>query len=367
MIYGERIKQARELNGLTQTQLANRIGANQSFIAHIEQERRMPSPTLLEAIANQTGFLPPFFEQPPIDNFPLGSLSLRARKSLTAREEAQAYQYAKTIFEQVGVMARGLNIPDLRLPNIQEKPSTVARIARTELGLPPDTPIKNLTGTLEKAGVLIFPLPLILEKTDAFSTWADLVSERPIIAVLLGKPGDRLRFSISHELGHLVMHRAIRGRVSIIENEADQFAAEFLLPEVAMRQEIVKPVTLTSIADLKVRWKVSMQSLIRRAYNLRIVTNRQYRYLFEQLSSHGWRRKEPIDIQVEKPQVIRKMIELLYGSMQEYATRMHLTTEKAIQFTSPYVDKNGHLMSPDYNGTVSYKIATTQLQERNLN
>ncbi len=41
------------------------------------------------------------------------NLSFRARKSVTAQEEAQAYQYAKTIFEQVAVMARGLNIPDL--------------------------------------------------------------------------------------------------------------------------------------------------------------------------------------------------------------------------------------------------------------
>jgi len=368
MIYGERIRQARELTGFTQSQLADRIGANQSFIAHIEQERRVPSPALLDAIAKQTGFLVSFFEQPPLENFPLGSLSFRARKSSTAREETQAYQYAKTVFEQVGIMAHGLQMPPLRLPKTQEKPSTAAKITRSELGLSPNMPINNLVGTLEKAGVLVFSLPLTLEKIDAFSTWAHLISERPIITVLSGKPGDRLRFSISHELGHLVMHQAIRGRVSTVENEADQFAAEFLLPSEAMRQEIVPPVTLTSIAALKSRWKVSMQALIRRAYSLGVISNRQYRYLFEQMSSRRWRKEEPVAIQVERPQGVRKMIELQYGGVQEYATRMWLTTEKAIQFISPYVDKDDLRMSPYYNSnTVSYKIPTTQLQNHSLN
>ncbi len=42
MINGDRIKEVRELRGLTQTQLAEKIGVNQSTIAQIERGQIAP-------------------------------------------------------------------------------------------------------------------------------------------------------------------------------------------------------------------------------------------------------------------------------------------------------------------------------------
>ena len=94
MIYGDRIRQAREYCGLTQTELAKRIGVNQSAIAHLESGRNIPTEDLLTAIAEHTGFMPPFFFKEPTNDFPTGTLALRARNSLTTREFNKAYQYA---------------------------------------------------------------------------------------------------------------------------------------------------------------------------------------------------------------------------------------------------------------------------------
>jgi Zn-dependent peptidase ImmA (M78 family) len=151
---------------------------------------------------------------------------------------------------------------------------------------------------------------------DAFSCWPELEPRRPLIAVANQPHGDRARFSVAHELGHLVMHHPPRGTVGEMEKEADQFAAEFLLPEVSMRQELVRPVTLTSIAQLKVRWRVSMQALIRRARDLEIISPRQYRYLFDQMIARRWVQEEPpnLNISQEKPRAVRKMAEVLYGN-----------------------------------------------------
>jgi len=87
------------------------------------------------------------------------------------------------------------------------------------------------------------------------------------------------------------------------------------MPKSAMLQEIVPPVTLSSLADLKLRWGVSIQALIYRARDLGIITDRQFRYLFEQLSKHGWRKQEPdaLAVPVERPRAVRKMAEILYG------------------------------------------------------
>jgi len=77
----------------------------------------------------------------------------------------------------------------------------------------------------------------------------------------------------------------------------------------------VPPVTLATVAKLKPRWRVSIQALIRRARDLAIISDRQYHYLFQQLSARGWRKREPaqFDVAAEKPRAFRKMAEVLYG------------------------------------------------------
>lgn len=361
MIYGERIRQARELCGLTQGELAKLVGVNQSAIAHIESGRNIPSQEILDSIAAQTEFLPSFFEKDSIQSFPFGSLVFRSRASLSAREEAQAYQYAKTIFEQAKTMVSHLNIPDLRLPRLSDNPVTAAKVTRSSFALSPDKPIKKLVNTVEKNGVLILSLPIVFNKLDAFSVWAEMDIERPVIIVSCNKPVDRLRFSIAHELGHLVMHTALKGRVAEAEKEANRFAAEFLLPESAMKQELVPPITLTTVARLKPRWGVSMQAVIVRAYKLGIITNRQYRYLFEQLSTRGWKTKEPsnLDLPEEKPQLFAKMIEHFYSDSNEtipesYARDMHLAVKRARELINNYIDKREPPLG-------NYVVSPTQL------
>ena len=142
------------------------------------------------------------------------------------------------------------------------------------------------------------------------------------------------------------MHTALKGRVAEAEKEANSFAAEFLLPGSAIKQELVPPITLTAVARLKPRWGVSMQSLIVRSYELGIITNRQYRYLFEQLSARGWRTKEPsnLDLPEEKPQLFAKMIERFYSDSngvitESYARDTHLTVKRAMELMNSYIDK----------------------------
>ena len=189
------------------------------------------------------------------------------------------------------------------------------------MGLVPDKPISRLVNTFEYNGGLVFVTPFSMSKIDAFSGWATLDIDRPIIIASCNVPGDRMRFSVAHEIGHLVMHGAPKGTMAVMEKEANAFAAEFLMPEDAIRAELLTPITLTSIAQLKPKWGVSMQALIYRAHYLRIITDRQYRYLFERLSAKGWRTREPsnLDIPIEAPQAFNKMVQSVYQSIGAYA------------------------------------------------
>ena len=140
MIFGERIRQARELCGITQKALADSTAVNQSAIAQIESGRTLPSQSLLQRIAERTQVCLGFFELEPMEDFSVGSLLYRARNSVTLTERNKAYQYTKLTVERIQEMARSLNLPDLLVPRAGSPPAASARLARYVLGIEPGKP-----------------------------------------------------------------------------------------------------------------------------------------------------------------------------------------------------------------------------------
>lgn len=320
MIYGERIRHARELKGWTQAELASRIGLGQSAIAQFEGAALQPRPGVVEAICFQTGLPPAFFESPPVEHFPQGTLLFRSRASMTTSQARQAHAAALTVYELAEAMRRRTRKIPHRIPRFDLKRiddiERAAAMTRSGIGISPDGPIPNLVLSLERAGVLVLGLWEEMEDRDAFSLWSGTDLETPVIVLSPGRPGDRVRFSLAHELGHLVMHQAFRAPRNLreLERQADRFAGAFLLPASGILSELGDHPTLTLLAKLKARWRVSMQALILRAQALGLLTPRQVKYLYQQMQQRGWRRNEPVDIAVEKPRAVRKMAELLYGT-----------------------------------------------------
>jgi Zn-dependent peptidase ImmA (M78 family)/DNA-binding XRE family transcriptional regulator len=351
-ISGSRIRQARELAGLTQKELASRVGITQPAIAKYEKEFAQPSEENLFSIAMQTGFPIAFFRLPSARGVPLGShLLFRARSTTPVHEQVRAHRLAEVIDEAIENLAVDINMVKPKLPKLNAgDPAAAARLTRSQMSLPPDKPVDNLVLSIERAGIRAIALPLEMQRVDAFSWWNGDEADRPIIAIMSGRPGDHLRFSVAHELGHLVLHGALKGSVRMAEKEANLFAAEFLMPETAMRDEIIPPVTLMDIAKLKPRWKVSMQALVRRAYDLKIITERQYEYLFVQISARGWRKQEPsnLEVQIEKPRLLKKMIELIFQTPIPYskvAARLCWTEQFTRRVIDNHADRNGAFQS----------------------
>lgn len=321
-INGDRVRQAREIKGLTQAELAERIGVSQPAIAQIEraasQQLFEPSAEIMEAISLQTGFSLAFFRQESGPELPLGSLLYRTRSSLlSSQDKRRFHQLTRLIYEIAEKMAQTprLQTIPIRLPRVvNEDPATAARVTRAHLGLSPDSPVKNLLNQIEKNGVFVFALPYAIDEHDSFSFWSDGQPRRPIIVISDGKPGDRQRFTLAHELGHLVMHYSFPQGLKQVEAEANQFASEFLMPEDAMRREITTPVTLTSLGELKPTWGVSIHALILRARDLGVITERQAIHLMQKRKKL-WDNTEPpnLDIKAEKPRALKRMAEVIHG------------------------------------------------------
>ena len=327
---GDRLKRAREFKGWTQEQMASEVGVSQVAIARIEQNLLKPSEQLAQQIALKTGFPVSFFYQETTVDFPLGSLLFRRHMTLKSRERDQILQMAWVTYVLYDHMAQKLKLMPLRLPRIEDEDiQTAALLTRNALGIEPEVPIRNLINRLEKAGVVVLAIPLEIHAHDAFSLWAD--SRRAIIVLSSGKPGDRQRHTAGHETGHLVLHNALLGSRDEVEKEAEDFAAEFLMPEEAMRRELVSPITISSLAELKPRWGVSIASLIERAFKLKIINLDQRKYLWKQMNMRGWKVKEPIEIEPEMPRALRQMAELLYGNKDGSISYQRLARDTSMQ------------------------------------
>ncbi len=311
---GDRIRLAREFVEMPQKTLAAHIGLQQGTVAYLESGRHHASANIIAAIAEATGFPPAFFQDVPLDAFPEGSLVFRRRKRTSAAEVGRTYSTARLGWELTRSLLRKVKRWPVRLPIMnEEEPVAAADVTRSALGLSPNEPLINLAGKIETLGVPIFEIDRELNDLEGFSLWAGLPSPRPIIGINASGSGDRERWTLAHELGHLVLHGAIRGSVNEIEDQAETFAAELLLPESVMQEEIVSPVTLSHLLDLKARWRVSLAALIRRAHDLDIINDRRKTDLFVQLSKRGWRKDEPMPIGRERPQTLAQLIAAVYG------------------------------------------------------
>lgn len=334
MINGSRIRQARELAQLTQAELASDVGTTQPIIAQIESGRMKADDELAEVLATRLSVPVSFFSRDDPPDFPPGTLLFRSHVNMLASDRDKIQRLGQLEFEMSTTLAKRVrNKVALRLPQLSDEPTdiiTAAELTRSALGLSLGVPIPHLVKAVELSGAIVLALPARFKTCDAFSLWvtvsatqANLAVRRPLIVLSGEAPGDRLRFSLAHELGHLVLHQAVRGTEREYEDEANRFASELLLPEAAMREQLIPPITLTALAQMKPIWGVSIQALIRRALDLRIITDRQYKYLFQQLGERKWRTEEPIALQVEKPRLMRQMVEIAYGNPISYHRLAH--------------------------------------------
>ena len=344
MIYGARIKQVRELRGWTQQKLADILKVTQSFVAQVEKEWSQAPEDFVTTLVFRSGFQKSFFERPPNDGMPYGSLLFRAHSQMSDRGKRAVHRHAEMAYDLVRQMVSNPAVKEVavRVPNCHGyNPEQAAMVARSECGLAPDAPVKHMISILENAGVLVMALPVPFENGDAFSAWAiDGNRRRPIVVLSANRPADRLRMNAAHELGHLVMHSPASGTPKKMEDEAKAFASAFLLPPDAMHAHIMLPLTLDDFVPMKLNWGVSIAGLIARAHALGIITPRKYRTLFQKLGARGWKHHEPLShrVPLERPRAVRQIAELLYGGRRIDYTRMAADTGYPGWFVKELID-----------------------------
>lgn len=319
---GDRVRHARLYLGWTGQQLAERANTTQPRIADLERGG-FNSAGLVDAIAVATGFSRWWFEAGPLPDLPTGSLRFRKHASTTRRDDERVRAHVRQAVEVVERLGDRPEAPPVRIAPCRPDAVTdlaaveeIAQATRETLGVGPTDRIPNLVRAVERAGVVVIGSVVEIDRHDGASFWPDYPIGRPIICVSRGKPGDRQRFSVAHELGHLILHQ-LRSNIDPkrAEDEAHRFAGALLVPAESAISELIPPVTLRSLGFAKARWGISIQALIKRCLDLNIIDSARRDSLEKQISARGWRKTEPVEVPAENPKLLRRLIEISGSSV----------------------------------------------------
>ncbi len=296
---------ARESRGLSQSALSRKIGISQGILSKIETGAMRASDDILSKIENALEYPQKFFYQ--VGRIYPGISYHRKRKSIPQKTLDQIDANVNILrihFEKLlkNIDFLEINIPHFSVDEEEMNAEDIARAVRQKLMLPRG-PIENLTRILEDAGCIIMHCDFGTRMIDGLSLCVPKLP--PMMFINKNIPADRLRFTVAHELGHIVMHKYF---TPTMEDEANEFAAEFLMPSSDIRSELTG-LSIEKLACLKMRWKTSMQALLYRANTLQKIAERNKQYLWMQICKAGYRVNEPIEIEFEKPTLYQEIID----------------------------------------------------------
>ncbi len=291
---GARLQAARKARGLTQEEVAARLGVARTTVTAIEKGQRRVRPGELITLA---GLFDRSIDELVARAVPAEPLSVQLRATLPpdttlgdgfdqALFEFQRLCEDYRRLEEITGSARQVQLPELyrvdpRRPEASAEDAAIRERLRLGLG---DGPIRDLRGLLETdVGLRIFYLDLPSRVAAFFAFTTELGGA---VAVNRKHPPERRRHSLAHEYGHFLTERRtpevnIVGRYERVpaqERFAEAFGRAFLLPQSGLvrrvheiRQGRGGALTAADLLTLAELYFVSAQALTRRLEELDLV------------------------------------------------------------------------------------------------
>lgn len=317
---GKRLTMARQLAGLKKSRLAELIEMSPASVTGWESGTKQPNRATVAKLALALKVEPQFFAggSPAI----IGRPHFRSLRSTPQIAQDEAEAYGQLVAEITEMLESAVEFPETLIPDLpvdvdehSGTPEGAARAAREFFGVGTG-PIKHVIRLVESRGIVVVFSEPGVAAIDAYSLHTAV---RPII--ILNPVKDdyyRQRFDVAHELGHLVMHHDAEPGGKVAEEQANRFAAEFLMPAEQIRPSLPSSTAGRSwarLAELKEHWGVSLAALLYRARALGVMGDVSYRNAMMRMSQNGWRRAEPGRVSfLEMPSMLPRAREVLSGA-----------------------------------------------------
>jgi len=310
---GAGLKRARTRKGWTLTRLATNLSNNglpikARKISEFEKGASFPSASFLVLAASLLNVPSTYFMHVPDIN--IAWRAFRKRSGFGTRRQDEIKQYATDLTELFLELkslldaSSEIDFPKIKSVTDAEEAERAAGELRENWNIG-DGPLHNLVSMVEDRGAVVIAKDDASEKFDGLSGWCDTY---PVIVINSRMSTDRLRFTVAHEIGHLIMDTS-----SVEPNEEDlahRFASSLLVPAQDARKELGESSNCLDWDGLKVlkqTYGMSMSAWVRRAHDLNIIDYACYSGLNRDLRWRGWYREEPghYDCDEEPKQLVR--------------------------------------------------------------
>jgi len=299
-IFARRLTQARRMKGISLRDLAKATGDRITYNAlhRYEQGVMMPGDDVLILVADALDKPLDFFFRPfsiKLERLQFRKKARLGEKSLeTIREQASDYFERYLEVEQILGISSAFEDPlgDLRLGKPEDAELAAERVrANWKLGA---DPLPNVLETLEAHGVKVFEVEAP-DSFDGFSGWAD---DRPVVVLAkwLDRDIPRKRFTVLHEIAHVLIHPHSDVPEADREKVCHRFAGAMLIPKEVFEADWGgrrRRVSLEELKDLKRRYGISIAAIMRRALDLGLIDPALYRRFCIIQKTKDWHHREP--------------------------------------------------------------------------
>lgn len=292
-LFGERLRRARLMRGLTLRELADQLGKLGPSLSHASLQKYEkglmgPDSTVLLALARLLNLDPGYFFRTA--EVTLERIEFRKLAKFPAREVSRVREEAADYFERYLQIESILEIKPTLLPRVdlsRVAPDDAAALAtgvekaaqliRQSWKLGEDA-LTNVHEMLEEHGVKVKEVEAD-ESFNGFSGWADDHTPVIVLAAWLSRDLPRKRLTALHELGHLVLKLPADLTHKQKESFCYRFAGALLIPADALRGRVgvKRPdgISFRERLGIKQDWGISIAALMRRAADLGIITASQ--------------------------------------------------------------------------------------------
>lgn len=354
---GDRLKTARIYRSMTLAELGKSLDLSKQTLSLYENNKGNPDFSTVIKLSKTLHFPINYFFQEKNINITSGTTYFRSLSSTSKKSRSAEITKVEFIGALYEALYNYIEFPVLNLPKINinsqnlkdEEIENVAIKLREFWNLGYD-PINDLQYTLEENGLIVTGMNVADQKIDAYSQVVNIDGiENYIIVLSVGNKGKaRINFDLAHELGHILLHPWTEDIETLSndefkdrERQANKFASSLLLPKETFSKDCSRyPTELEYYIRLKKKWGISIQAMLYRACDLDIISNNQFQYLMRQISSKGWRKKEPGDTpHVLNENIFKMGIELLLDNNYTKQDVTNIFEESSVNLFSDEIEE----------------------------
>jgi len=290
-IFAYRLKNARIHRGISVKQLIEKLGVSKQMISKYEKGLSVPDAKKLIALANILGVKPNYFFTP--SNVVLKDIKFR-KKAKTSKKKVDSIKVSilnkmenYLLIEDILSIKSDFTMPlNNNIINSVDDVEPLAAELRQKWNIGND-PINNIISLLESNEIKV--IEINDELTNSFDGLSTFVNDRFPAIVVNKKYGiERKRFTLLHELGHLLL--SFNDNIDDKEQEkiCDHFAGAVLLPKEILLEEVGRyrtQISLNELINLQRRFGISISAIMYRMVSLSIIPKSKIKSFYKRINS----------------------------------------------------------------------------------